>query len=81
MLSSVLRSATAVQVNIEIMRAFVRMRRAAQVSRELMKVIDELSARVDTHEGAISDLVEAIRHLVESPVDEHGRKIGFTANW
>ena len=81
MLSSVLRSATAVQVNIEIMRAFVRIRRAALVSHQLVKVIDELSARVDSHDGAISDLVEAIRRMVESPADEQGRKIGFTANW
>jgi hypothetical protein len=81
MLSSALRSPTAVQVNIEIMRAFVRLRRATQVSRELVKVIDELSARVDSHDGVISDLVEAIRRMVESPVDERGRKIGFTAIW
>jgi hypothetical protein len=81
MLSSVLRSDTAIQVNVEIMRAFVRLRRATQVSHELMKVINELSTRVDSHDGVISDLVEAIRRLVESPVDEKGRKIGFTANW
>ena len=81
MLSSVLRSETAVQVNIEIMRAFVKIRRAALVSHELVKVIDELSARVDSHDGAIGELVEAIRRLVESPADEHGRKIGFTSTW
>ena len=63
------------------MRAFVRIRRAALVSHQLVKVIDELSARVDSHDGAISDLVEAIRRMVESPADEQGRKIGFTANW
>jgi hypothetical protein len=38
MLSSVLHSDTAIQVNVEIMRAFVRIRRAALVSQELVKV-------------------------------------------
>jgi len=41
MVSSVLRSTTAVHVNIEIMRAFVRLRRAAVVSRELMALNQE----------------------------------------
>jgi len=50
MLSSVLRSDTAVRVNIEIMRAFVRLRRAALVSRQIMGLVEELSKRVDSHD-------------------------------
>src|SRR5262245_20835994 len=45
MLSSVLRSATAIAVNIEIMRAFVRLRRAALVSEQVIGLIAELSKR------------------------------------
>jgi hypothetical protein len=44
MLSSVLRSETAVRVNIEIMRAFVRLRRAAVISGEILKLIEDLAA-------------------------------------
>jgi DNA-binding PadR family transcriptional regulator len=80
MLSSVLRSDTAVRVNIEIMRAFVRLRRAAVVSSQLMALVEDLSKRVDTHDAVIADIVESIRQLVDPP--EHGRTrpIGFTAD-
>lgn len=80
MLSSVLRGPIAVQVNIEIMRAFVRLRRAALVSQELMKLIEDLSAHVASHDVAISDLVESIRQLVEYPPEERSRPIGFTTD-
>ncbi len=80
MLSSVLRSATAVRVNIEIMRAFVRLRRAALVSGELMKLVEDLSTRVDTHDRAISELVKSIRHLITPPAGRKARPIGFTAD-
>jgi hypothetical protein len=71
MLSSVLRSDTAVRVNIEIMRAFVRLRRAAIVSSQLMSLVEDLSERVDTHDAVISDIVESIRQIVAPPA--HGR--------
>jgi hypothetical protein len=80
MLSSVLRSDTAVRVNIEIMRAFVRLRRAAVVSRQLMALIEDLSSRVDTHDVAITELVESIRELVTTPGKGRSRPIGFTAD-
>ena len=80
MLSSVLRSTTAVQVNIAIMRAFVRLRRASLISAELMKLIEDLSERVNSHDQAIGDLVEAIRQLAESPAKERSRPIGFTVD-
>ena len=79
MLSSVLSSSRAVQVNIEIMRAFVRLRRAALVSRQLVAVVNELSRRVDTHDSAIRELLKTISQLVEEPVTKK-RPIGFTAD-
>ncbi len=80
MLSSVLRSATAVRVNIEIMRAFVRLRRAALVSSQVMALVEDLSKRVDVHDAVISDIVESIRHLVDGPREGRTRPIGFTAD-
>ncbi len=80
MLSSVLRSDTAVRVNIEIMRAFVRLRRAAMVSSQLMSLVEDLSKRVDTHDAVISDIVESIRQLVDPPAHGRARPIGFTAD-
>jgi len=80
MLSSVLRSDTAVRVNIEIMRAFVRLRRAAIASSQLMSFIEDLAKRVDTHDAVISDIVESIRQIVEPPTHGRARPIGFTAD-
>ena len=79
MLSSVLRSEIAVKVNIEIMRAFVRLRRAAVVSTQLMGLIEDLSRRVESHDSTIADIVESIRQLVETPANR-SRPIGFTAD-
>ncbi|HLA74184.1 MAG TPA: ORF6N domain-containing protein [Steroidobacteraceae bacterium] len=80
MLSSVLRSDTAVRVNIEIMRAFVRLRRAALVSTQLMGFVEDLSKRVDVHDAVIADIVESIRQMVEGGSTGISRPIGFTAD-
>jgi hypothetical protein len=74
MLSSVLRSERAVRVNIEIMRAFVRMRSFALTNRELGRKIAELEKRYD---GQFEQVFGALRALLASPDPEHGRKIGF----
>ena len=80
MLSSVLRSDTAVRVNIEIMRAFVRLRRAAIVSEKVMALVEDLSKRVDVHDAVITDIVESIRQMVEGRGSGRARPIGFTAD-
>ena len=77
MLSSVLRSSAAVSVNIEIMRAFVRLRRASVVSEKLLSVVAELAQRVDAHDSAIKSLIESIRRLVEPAPPRRKRPIGF----
>jgi ORF6N domain len=77
MLSSVLRSQVAIAVNIEIMRAFVRLRRAGVVSEKLMSVVAELAQRVDAHDSAIKSLIESIRRLVEPTPPRRNRPIGF----
>jgi hypothetical protein len=80
MLSSVLRSDTAVRVNIQIMRAFVRLRRAAVASDKVMALVEDLSKRVDVHDAVITDIVESIRQMVEAPDRGRSRPIGFTAD-
>jgi copper(I)-binding protein len=77
MLSSVLRSPAAIAVNIEIMRAFVRLRRASVVSEKLMSVVTELAQRVEAHDTAIKSLVETIRALIERAPVPSKRSIGF----
>jgi hypothetical protein len=62
------------------MRAFVRLRRASLVSGELMKLIEDLSERVDSHDVGLSELAEAIRQLAIRAPRERSRPIGFTAD-
>jgi flagellar capping protein FliD len=74
MLSSVLNTDRAVQVNIAIMRAFVQMRELATSNRALAKRLDELEQRYDTQFKVIFD---AIREMMEPPTKKV-RKIGFS---
>jgi len=76
MLSSVLRSERAIKVNIEIMRAFVQVRRLATEHQELSLRLDALELRYDEQFSAIFD---AIRQLVAPPQIQK-RPIGFTAD-
>ena len=76
MLSSVLKSDRAVQVNIAIMRAFVQMRELAASNRELAGKFAELERRVGKHDDAIRALFEAIGELM-TPITPKRRKIGF----
>jgi hypothetical protein len=73
MLSSVLRSPRAVQANIEIMRAFVRLRRMLQENAELSRRLDALERKYDAR---FRSVFEAIRELME-PARTHTKKIGF----
>ena len=73
MLSTVLRSPRAIAVNIEIMRAFVRMRYWADSNKELAKRIDELETQYD---GQFSLVFQTIRKLMQ-PQEGPRKKIGF----
>ena len=73
MLSSVLRSDRAVEVNIAIMRAFVRLRQILASHEELSRRLDELESRYDDH---FQIVFEAIRQLMASP-EPTRRRLGF----
>ena len=72
MLSSVLRSKRAVQVNIEIMRAFVRLRQMIAAHKDLERRLDALEERYDSQFKVVFD---AIRALMQPPMPK--KKIGF----
>jgi hypothetical protein len=59
MLSSVLNSARAIRVNIEIMRAFVQLREMISTNKELSRKLDELERKFATHDKAIAGLFTA----------------------
>jgi hypothetical protein len=80
MLSSVLGSSRAIAVNIEIMRAFVRMRELINTNRELAQKLSELERKITTHDQSITAILKAMRELMNPPVPKR-RGIGFTANF
>jgi len=74
MLSSVLRSSRAISVNIEIMRAFVRLREILSTHKELARKLEEMEEKYD---GQFTVVFDAIRQLMAPPLPENTRKIGF----
>jgi len=78
MLSSVLRSKRAVQVNVAIMRAFVSLRRLLATNETLARKFAELERRLEGHDQAIKSLFDAIRELMAPPAKPR-REIGFHA--
>ena len=73
MLSTVLNSERAIQVNIEIMRAFVRLRELVATHKDLARKLEALEKRYDAQFRVVFD---AIRELMKPP-ESKKRKIGF----
>jgi len=78
MLSSVLNSKRAIQVNILIMRAFVKLRSILSTHKELAFKLKELESKIEEHDTDIKDIFEAIRQLMGVP-DGHRKVAGFAA--
>ena len=75
MLSSVLRSQTAIEVNISIMRAFVLMRRIAMNYEELLKRIEELELNTDSR---FNEIYQTLTQLLSLPEEQRKRRpIGY----
>jgi ORF6N domain len=79
MLSSVLRSPMAVRVNIEIMRAFVRLRRLLATPGEIVAQLTKLAETVELHDDQIRVIDEVLRKMMEPPPDSDKpkRRFGF----
>ena len=76
MLSSVLRSSTAVNVNIEIMRTFVRLRRLMATPGELVEQLTKLADTVQFHGDQIKLIARVLQQMLETPQQPKSR-IGF----
>lgn len=76
MLSSVLNSERAIEVNIEIMRAFTRLRQLLSAHKELAQKLADLERKIGGHDEQIQIIFEAIRQLM-TPPEPKRRKIGF----
>ncbi len=78
MLSSVLKSRRAVQVNILIMRVFVKLREMMASHQELARRVEELERKYGEHDETIQDIFRAIKNLLALPEEEKSEKqMGF----
>lgn len=76
MLSSVLKSDRAIQVNIAVMRAFVKLREILSTHKELAHKLKELEGKIERHDDEIKAVFNAIRQLM-TPPEPKKKKIGF----
>lgn len=82
MLSSVLNSERAIQVNIAIMRAFVKLKAILTENKELAHKLEQLEKRIEKHDKEIIAIFEAIRRLMAAPSSDSYKKtkIGFVVD-
>ena len=76
MLSSVINSERAIEVNILIMRAFVKLREILSTHKELADKLKELELKLDTHDEQIQVIIETINQLLTEP-EKPKKKMGF----
>jgi hypothetical protein len=77
MLSSILRSKRAVQMNIQIIRAFIRIREIMAHHKDLIERVDKLEFAQERHVSVIKMLAEEIDEMKKPAVSAKRRKIGF----
>ena len=86
MLATVLNSKIAIQINIQIMRAFVQLRKYALIQTEKNKEIEEIKTllmlhikdtdkRLSEHDDAIKQIIAVLNNLIEKPRET--KQIGF----
>jgi len=83
MLSSVLNSERAVQVNIAIMRTFTKLRQMMMAHKDIKRKIEDIErkyeAKFDNYDKQFKVVFEAIKQLLQPPVEGKKEKIGFHA--
>ena len=76
MVASVINSERAVEVSVYVVRAFVKLRELLATHKKLAQKLAQLERRVESHDGHIHSLFEAIHQLMEPPASR-SRRIGF----
>jgi len=76
MAATVLNSEQAVEMSVYVVRAFIRLRAALTANRELAGRIEELEKHLETHDGAIQEIIKVIKKLM-NPSPSRRSKIGF----
>jgi predicted ATP-grasp superfamily ATP-dependent carboligase len=79
MLSSVLKSERAIEVNILIMRAFVKLREIISTHKKVKEKLKELESKLKEHDDRIVQIIQVINQLL-TPPEPVKKKIGFTVD-
>ena len=77
MAANVLNSSDAIRMSVQVIRAFVQLRRLMVNHKVLAAKLAELDARVGAHDEQLAAIVTAIRQLTTPDAPTHGRKMGF----
>jgi ORF6N domain len=81
MLSSVLRSKQANEVNIRIMRVYNKMKELLMLNKDILLKLEKLERSSDKHDKDIQIIFSYIKKLIEQPVKEKTSRIGFKKDW
>jgi hypothetical protein len=79
MAATVLNSPKAVEMSVFVVRAFIRLRETFAAHQELAAKLDVLERKVGAHDGAITELLSAVRQLM-APPEAKKRRIGFISD-
>lgn len=77
MLSSVLKSETAIQVNIQIIRVFIKMKQVLLDNKELFLKIEKIEKRLTAHDKDLQNIFTVLKKLVQTPDPVKRNPIGF----
>ena len=78
--ANILRSEVAVQMSVQVVRAFVGLRQLVVNHKAMAKKLSELDARIGEHDEQLAAIVEALHRLAEPVPVEKRRRIGFGAS-
>ena len=81
MLSSILRSKQATDVNIRIMRVYSKMKELLMLNKDILLKLEKLERSSDKHDKDIQVIFSYIKKLIEQPVKEKTTRIGFKKDW
>jgi len=79
MLSSVLKSETAILVNIQIIRIFTKMREIILTNKEIIKTLEQIEKKIVSHDNDIQIIFNYLRELINPP-EKPRKEIGFKRN-
>jgi hypothetical protein len=79
MLANVLRSKVAVRASIQVVRAFVNLRKAVSTNELLLRKVDVIEQRVDGHDADLQEMLRVLREILEPASPTKKNPIGFVA--